>query len=160
MSLSPTFPSLYKYGFATSRAADLLSKGRPAHISPEQREVFSACKDLLEKIIKGEGFLIGPPGEVHNLRPEDVEIFTYVLDTDSAAQGLLAAGPVEAVRDYFQRILETFELLTADPPRDVEKEQLARTLNFVSTIADSLIETARESLRRRQAEESSPAFYE
>jgi hypothetical protein len=161
MSLSPTFPNLYKYGFVTSRAADLLSKVKPTEMPKQQRrEVFSACKDLVEKIIQGEGFLIGPnPEEVHNLRPEDVEIFTYVLDTDSVAKSL-AGTSEEGVRRYFEEILETFELLITDPPTDVEEKKLTSTLKFVTTIADSLIENARESLRRTQAEESSPAFHE
>jgi hypothetical protein len=160
MSLSPTFPNLYRYGFITSRAADLLSNVKPADITPQQREVFSACRDLVRKIIQGEGFLIGPnPEEVHNLRPEDVEIFTYVLDADSVAKSL-AAGSEEGVRRYFQEILETFELLTAHPPKDVDERRLTSTLKFVTTIADSLIESARESLRRTQAEESSSAFHE
>ena len=159
MSFSPTFPNLYKYGFATSRAADLLSKANPSDIPPAQREVFSACRDLVKKIIQGEGFLIGPnPEEVHNLRPEDVEIFTYVLDTDSVAKGLAAASE-EEVRNYFKEILETFELLIADPPR-VDEKKLTSTLKFITTIADSLIENARESLRRTQAEEPPRAFHE
>jgi hypothetical protein len=160
MSLSPTFPNLYKYGFLTSRAADLLSKVKPPDLTPQQREVFSACKDLVKKIIQGEGFLIGPnPEEVHNLRPEDVEIFTYVLDTDSVAKDLAAASE-EGVRRYFTEILETFELLIADPPRDVDEKKLESTRKFTITIADSLIENARQSLRRTQAEEPSPAFHE
>jgi len=160
MSLSPTFPNLYKYGFATSRAADLLSKVKPAEITRSQREVFAPCRDLVKKIIQGEGFLIGPnPGEVHNLRPEDVEIFTYVLDRDTVARSL-AAGPEEGVRRYFDEILETFELLISEPPRDVDGKKLQNTLKFLATIADSLTENAREKLRRAQAEESSPVIHD
>jgi hypothetical protein len=160
MSLSPTFPSLYKYGFATSRAADLLSKGNPADIKPQQRrEVFSACKDLVGKIIQGEVFLMGNPSEVSNLRPEDLEIFTFVLDTDSVTKDLVAAAQESKLHDYFREIEETLASLMDDPPR-VDEDKLARTQKFVTTIADSLIESARQSLRRRQAEEPSPAFHE
>jgi hypothetical protein len=158
MALSPTFPSLYKYGFATSRAADLLSRVKPTDIPHEQREVFSTCRDLVQKIIQGEAFLLGSGVEqVHNLRPEDVEIFTYLLDTDSVTRDLAATS--EGVRRYFQEILETLDLLISDPRR-VDEKKLTDTQRFVTTIADSLIENARESLRRRQAEESSPAFHE
>jgi hypothetical protein len=159
MSLSPTFPNLYKYGFATSRASDLLSKGNLGNIPPEQREVFSACRDLVHRIIQGETFLFGSNVEqVHNLRPEDVEIFTYVLDTDSVTKNL-AATSQEGVRRYFQEILETLELLIANAP-SVDEQKLKSTQKFVTTIADSLIESARGSLRRTQAEESSRAFHE
>jgi plasmid stabilization system protein ParE len=158
MALSPTFPSLYKYGFATSRAADLLSKGSPTEIPHEEREVFSACSDLVERILKGREFLFGSNVEVHNLRPEDVEIFTFLLDTDRVTKKL-AASSEEEVRRYFQEIYDTFKLLITNP-RGVDEAKLGNTREFVNSIADSLIENARESLRRRQAEEPSAAFHD
>jgi hypothetical protein len=150
---------LYKYGFATSRAADLLLTAKPAEMTPQQREVFSACKELVWKIMQGEGFLIGNRDDVHNLRPEDVEIFTYVLDTDLVTKHFVAAAQKSELHNYFQEIHETLKLLVDDPQR-VEEDKLRKTQKFVTTIADSLIETARQSLRRRQAEEPSPAFHE
>jgi hypothetical protein len=128
-------------------------------MTPQQREVFSACKDLVGEIMRGEGFLIGNRDNVHNLRPEDVEIFTYVLDIDGVRKDLVAASKEGLLHNYFQEIYDTFGLLIDDPSR-VDEEKLTRTQKFVTTIADSLIESARQSLRRRQAEEPSPAFHE
>lgn len=159
MSHSPTFPSLYRYGFLTSRAADLLSRADGTQGTEQQREVFSACRDLVKKIMLGEKFLIGSnPEEVHNLRPEDVEIFTYVLDRDSMVKSL--AGSQESLRRHLEGILGTFESLIADPPRQVKEQDLQTTLNFLTTIADSLIESARENLGRGQADEPAPAVNE
>jgi len=80
MSLSPTIPNVYRYGFLTSRAVDLLSNLSEEEIPQEGLLVLRESKDLIEKVIRGEAFLVGPgPWEVHDLRPDDVETFNFVL---------------------------------------------------------------------------------
>ncbi len=159
MALSPTIPNLYKYAFLTSRAADLLSKKGDAPATEQQREVLSACKELVNKIIQGERFLIGPrPEEVHNLRPEDIEIFTYVLDKDSIVREL--AGSADDLFKYLHGIFSTFEALTSQPPKEISRTELDSTLGFLSRFADSLTETARDNLRRPRVEEPTPVVDE
>jgi hypothetical protein len=130
----------------------------PADIPVEERKVFSACSDLVQKIMNGGQFLFGSGAEVHNLRPEDVEIFTFLLDTDSVTKELAATSDENVFR-HFREIKETFDQLMANP-LDVDAARLGSTRKFVDSIADSLIEKAKESLRRGQAEEPAPAFHD
>ncbi len=159
MSLSPTIPNLYKYGFLTSRAVGVLSRRSAGAISEEERQVLSECKELVEKIVRGKDFIIGPnPEGVRNLRPEDVETFTYVLETDAEVKK--RATDEERLRIYFQGILDALDSMIGTPAKPVEDAAFRSTVEFLGRIADALIETARRNLRPAPKERTVQAVHE
>jgi hypothetical protein len=149
-------PKLYQYGFLTSRALGVLSRVGRTAIGDEEREVLSDCEGFVKGIIRGKDFLIGPnPEGIHNLRPEDVETFTFLLANDSQLKAL--AGNAEQLRQYFERILNTLGSLTSIPPAAVAETEKAEAKDFLSRISAALIETAKANLRRAPRQMTVPA---
>jgi hypothetical protein len=146
MSISPTIPDLYKYGFLTSRAIGLLSRASNGGISEEERQVLAECRELVEKIIRGKDFLIGSnPEGVRNLRPDDVETFTYMLQNDSEIRS--RASNEESLKDYLEGILKTLGSLVAEPRTPVDEAGLKTAAEFLSRVTNALLQTARGNLR-------------
>jgi len=157
MTSLTTIPTVYKYGFLTSRAVDLLNQPQAHQIAIEDRDVLEACKDLVEKIIRGEAFLVGPNPEVSNLRPDDVETFNFLLSSDS--QLLQLAKVEEDLRSYLDAILRTLEGLLRDP-EGVANSERQRTVDFLTRTADALLASAKESARHYPTDESMPAAHD
>jgi len=146
MPLSPSVPSLYTYGFITSRTVRVLSRPPGNGLSEDDRKVLKNCMELVEKVIRGRDALIGRnPELVRDLRPDDVEVFTYVLTRDSEVMRL--ASEQETLRTYFQQIFGTLQALNSDPPKHVDETSLVTTRNFLERVANALLETAKESVR-------------
>jgi hypothetical protein len=115
----------------------------------EDREVLTACKDLVEKLLRGEEILIGPnPADVHNLRPDDVETFSYFLTNVSHLRSLAENG--EELRNYFNSIATALDGILVGPPPYVEAEKVRTTREFLSRVAEALLDTVKENVRRVQ----------
>jgi len=155
MPVALTVPNLYKYGFLTSRAVDFLSQRETPSISSEDREVLVACKDLIQKLIRGEEILIGPnPASVHNLRPDDVETFSYFLTNIPQLRD--RAENAGELRDYFASVLAPLEAILADQP--AQTERIEATRDFLSRVAEALLDTVKDNVRRiHHAEPMPPA---
>jgi hypothetical protein len=155
MGLAPgtPIPNMYRYGFLTSRAVGLLSQAGRRELSEEDRAVLNECRELVEKVIRGKNFLMGPsPNEVRNLRPDDVEAFTYVLENDRQVKDL--ASDQKRLEAYLQGIVGTFDSLAKNPAGQVPESQLKATVDFLSQITASLVESARSKLRTAPRERS------
>jgi len=131
------FPNIYKYGFAAARAADSLSRNGPMDIPSEQRGAFSICKEMMERAVRGAGFvLIGESDP--RLNAGDIGIFVYLMnmDGDLSADG----GPVQLRLQEIARMLGKLE---TPPSADMGAEELAVVTRFLDEFSNSLLETLR-----------------
>lgn len=158
MRTSSTIPNLYRYGFLTSRAVDLLPQLAARDSSEESHYIVAECRDLVDKVIRGEEFVVGSgPGDINNLRPDDVETFSFVLTRDSSLKKL--AQQEGDLRKYLDEIRATLQTLEMDP-RSVKEEDVNTAVRFFSKIADSLLDAAREGATQYPSDEPTPVAHE
>jgi hypothetical protein len=147
MPVPLTVPNLYKYGFMSLRAVDFLSREETRPVSTEDREVLTGCKELVQKLLRGEEILIGQnPADVHNLRPDDVETFSYFLTNVSQVRSLAENG--EKLRDYFNGIVTALDAILVGPAPRLEPEKIQVAREFLSRIAEAMLDAVKENVRR------------
>ncbi len=91
------------------------------------------------------------------MRPDDVETFNFVLARDSHLKTLIQEE--QSLRKYLDGMLATIQSLV-DEPKDVTTQQVKVTADFLSRIADALLDSARESARQYPSDEPVTAAHE